>query len=203
MLFLIYVILRLVLMQTSDPAMTALKALNPERPAAAVARGRRAARRAVRASCRRCRRFLAPEIAAHQVVVLEDATTVRVRTTIGELFKSGSDQLNPGQSPLFVRIGEAIQQTQQGPVKVEGDADSDKVATLSFPDNIALSKARADTVAAIIKAKLADPTRVTTEGLGDSQPIASNDTAAGKAQNRRVEVVVQRQRSRASGGAWR
>jgi type VI secretion system protein ImpK len=33
---------------------------------------------------------------------------------------------------------------------------------------------------------------VTTEGLGDSQPIASNDTAAGKAQNRRVEVVVPR-----------
>jgi len=77
-------------------------------------------------------------------------------------------------------------------VKVEGDADSDQVSTLSFPDNIALSRARADTVAAIIRSKLADPTRVTTEGLGDSQPIASNDTAAGKAQNRRVEVVVPR-----------
>ena len=91
-----------------------------------------------------------------------------------------------------MRIGQAIQQTQKGPVKVEGDADSDQVSTLSFPDNIALSKARADTVAAIIKSNLADPSRVTTEGLGDSQPIASNATAAGKAQNRRVEVVLQR-----------
>ncbi len=191
-LFLIYVILRLILMQTSDPAMTALKNLNPSDPLR-LSRAAVAPPAAPSNQLQTLQTFLAPEIAAHQVVVLEDATTVRVRTTIGELFKSGSDQLNPGQSPLFVRIGEAIQQTQQGPVKVEGDADSDKVATLSFPDNIALSKARADTVAAIIKSKLADPTRVTTEGLGDSQPIASNDTAAGKAQNRRVEVVVQRQ----------
>ena len=191
LLFLIYLILRLILMQTSDPAMTALRALNPSDPLR-LSRAAVAPPAAPSSQLQTLQTFLAPEIAAHQVVVLEDATTVRVRTTIGELFKSGSDQLNPGRSPLFARIGEAIQQTQQGPVKVEGDADSDQVSTLSFPDNIALSRARADTVAAIIRSKLADPTRVTTEGLGDSQPIASNDTAAGKAQNRRVEVVVPR-----------
>jgi type VI secretion system protein ImpK len=191
LLFLLYVILRLILMQTSDPAMTALKALNPSDPLR-LSRAAVAPPAAPSNQLQTLQTFLAPEIAAHKVVVIEDATTVRVRTTIGELFKSGSDQLNPGQSPLFVRIGQAIQQTQQGPVKVEGDADSDQVSTLSFPDNIALSKARADTVAAIIKSNLADPSRVTTEGLGDSQPIASNATAAGKAQNRRVEVVVQR-----------
>ncbi|HLY79760.1 MAG TPA: type IVB secretion system protein IcmH/DotU [Caulobacteraceae bacterium] len=190
-LFLIYVVLRLILMQTSDPAMTALKALNPSDPLR-LSRAAVAPPAAPSSQLQTLQTFLAPEIAAHKVVVIEDATTVRVRTTIGELFKSGSDQLNAGQSPLFVRIGQAIQQTQQGPVKVEGDADSDKVSTLSFPDNIALSQARADTVGAIIKANLVDPTRVTTVGLGDSQPIASNDSAAGKAQNRRVEVVVQR-----------
>ena len=116
---------------------------------------------------------------------------MRVRTTVGELFKSGSDQLNPGHEPLLQRIGAAID-TQPGPVKVEGDADSDKVSSLSFPDNIALSQARADTAAAIIRSKLSNPSRVTTVGLGDSQPIASNDTAAGKSQNRRVEFVLQR-----------
>jgi type IV/VI secretion system ImpK/VasF family protein len=189
-LFLIYVILRLILMQTSDPAMTALKALNPSDPL----RLSRAAAPPIAPPSNQLQTlqtFLAPEIAQHLVVVLEDATTVRVRTTVGELFKSGSDQLNPGHEPLFQRIGAAVE-TQPGPVKVEGDADSDKVASLSFPDNIALSKARADTVAAIIKGKLTDPTRLSTVGLGDSQPIASNATAAGKSQNRRVEVVLQR-----------
>ncbi|HVM99747.1 MAG TPA: type IVB secretion system protein IcmH/DotU [Caulobacteraceae bacterium] len=190
LLFLIYLILRLILMQTGDPASNALRAINPGEPL----RLSRAAAPPVAApstQLQTLQTFLAPEIAQHLVVVLEDATTVRVRTTVGELFKSGSDQLNPGHEPLFVRIGKAIE-TQPGPVQIEGDADSDKVATLTFPDNIALSKARADTVAAIIKAQLSDSSRVTTEGLGDSQPIASNDTPAGKAQNRRVEIVVQR-----------
>ena len=189
-LFLIYVILRLILMQTSDPTMTALKSLNPSDPLR-LSRAAAPPLAAPSTQLQTLQTFLAPEIAQHLVVVLEDATTVRVRTTVGELFKSGSDQLNPGHEALFQRIGAAVE-TQQGAIKVEGDADSDKVASLSFPDNIALSKARADTVAAIIKGKLTDPTRLSSVGLGDSQPIASNDTAAGKSQNRRVEVVIPR-----------
>jgi type VI secretion system protein ImpK len=189
-LFLIYVILRLILMQTSDPAMTALKTLNPSDPLR-LSRAAVAPPPPTSTQLQTLQTFLAPEIAQHLVVVLQDATTVRVRTTVGELFRSGSDQLNPGHEPLFQRIGAAVE-TQPGPVKIEGDADSDKVASLSFPDNFALSKARADTVSAIIKSKLSDAGRVSTVGLGDSQPIASNDTAAGKSQNRRVEIVLQR-----------
>ena len=190
LLFVIYLVMRLILMQTSDPAMTALKTLNPGDPLR-LSRAAAPPPQAASSQLQTLQTFLAPEIAQHLVVVLQDATTVRVRTTVGELFKSGSDQLNPGHEPLFVRIGKAVD-TQPGPVKIEGDADSDKVASLSFPDNFALSKARADTVAAIIKQQLTDPSRLTTVGLGDSQPIASNDTAAGKSQNRRVEVVLQR-----------
>jgi type VI secretion system protein ImpK len=190
LLFVIYVILRLILMQTGDPASNALRGINPSDPL----RLSRAAAPPVAAPSNQLQTlqtFLAPEIAQHLVIVLEDATTVRVRTTVGELFKSGSDQLNPGHQPLFERIGKAIE-TQPGPVRIEGDSDSDKISTLTFPDNMALSKARAETVASIIKGQLTDPTRVSTDGLGDTQPIASNDTAAGKAQNRRVEIVVQR-----------
>jgi len=190
LLFVVYVILRLILMQTSDPTMTALKALNPSDPLR-LSRAAAPPLSPPSTQLQTLQTFLAPEIAQHLVVVLQDATTVRVRTTVGELFKSGSDQLNPGHEALFQRIGAAVE-TQPGPVKIEGDADSDKLASLSFPDNFALSKARADTVAGIIRSKLTDPTRLSTVGLGDSQPIASNDTAAGKSQNRRVEVVLQR-----------
>src|SRR5580704_4476265 len=189
LLFLIYVILRLILMQTSDPTMTALKTLNPSDPLR-LSRAAAPPLAAPSSQLQTLQTFLAPEIAQHLVVVLQDATTVRVRTTVGELFKSGSDQLNPGHEALFQRIGAAVE-TQPGPIKIEGDADSDKLASLSFPDNFALSKARADTVAGIIRSKLTDPTRLSTVGLGDSQPIASNDTAAGKSQNRRVEIVLQ------------
>jgi type VI secretion system protein ImpK len=107
------------------------------------------------------------------------------------LFKSGDDQLEPGKARLFNRIGQAIE-TEPGPVTVEGHADSDRVSNLTFPDNMALSEARADTVARIIRKNLSDPDRVSAKGFGDSHPIASNATAAGKSKNRRVEVVLQR-----------
>jgi len=91
----------------------------------------------------------------------------------------------------FDRIAAAIE-TQPGDVKVEGYTDSDRVKTLSFPDNIALSKARADAVAAIIKSKLTKPGRVSAQGYGDGNSISPNTTPGGKALNRRVEVVVPR-----------
>jgi type VI secretion system protein ImpK len=110
---------------------------------------------------------------------------------VGQLFASGSDALEASAKPLFDRIAAAVE-TQPGDVKVEGYTDSDRVKTLSFPDNIALSKARADAVAAIIKSKLTNPGRVSSQGYGDGSPIAPNTTPEGKSLNRRVEVVVPR-----------
>jgi type VI secretion system peptidoglycan-associated protein len=184
------VILRLVLAATGQPAMTALEQINPAQPMR-LSRVAPAPPPATSNQLATLQQFLAPEIAQHLVVVYQDPTSVRVRTTVGQLFRSGSDQLDPGREDLLVRIGQAVD-TQPGPVRIEGYTDSDKVATPAFPDNMALSKARADTVAAIIRAQLKDPSRVTSQGFGESNPVAGNDTADGKAQNRRVEIVVQR-----------
>jgi type VI secretion system protein ImpK len=79
-------------------------------------------------------------------------------------------------------------------VKVEGHSDSDRIAgTLEFPDNNALSKARAQTVADILGKVLSNPARIAVEGYGDSRAVASNATPEGKALNRRVEIVIPRQ----------
>jgi len=189
-LLVIYIFLRIILAQTGQAASTAVAQVNPDQPL-------RLSRVAVPppapagGQLERLRTFLAPEIAQHLVVVVQDPSTVRVRTTVGQLFKSGSDQLDAGRAALFERIGKALE-TEAGPVRVEGYSDSDRVSSVSFPDNVALSKARADTVADIVRRNLTDSSRVTTDGYGDSQPIASNATPEGKAQNRRVEVVIQR-----------
>jgi type VI secretion system protein ImpK len=141
----------------------------------------------------RLRQFLAPEIRQGLVVVENDASTVRIRTTAGQLFKSGSDQLEAGRAELFERIGRAIE-GEPGKVKVEGHSDSDRIAgTLEFPDNNALSKARAQTVADILGKALSNPGRIAVEGLGDSRPISLETTPEGKALNRRVEIVIPRQ----------
>lgn len=190
-LLLIYIVLRLILLASGGDADTAVAAINPDDP---LRLSRAAAAPPVPAASGQAdglRQFLAPEISRRLVTVEEDASTVRVRTTVGELFRSASDQLTAGRRPLFERIGEAIEK-EAGQVTIEGHADSDRVGGLTFPDNAALSQARAATVAEIIGAQLTDPGRIVVQGFGDARPIASNASAAGKSQNRRVEIVVPR-----------
>lgn len=190
LLLLIYILLRLILMSGGEAPSNALLALVPgdrltlSRPAASLPTGSSA-------QASELRRFLEPEIREGLVTVEEDAQTVRVRTSVGQLFRSGSDQLEAGREALFKRIGAAIEK-EKGEVLIEGHADSDRVANLSFPDNMALSQARAQTVATIIRASLSDPTRVGAKGMGETVPIASNDTPEGKSRNRRVEIIVPR-----------
>ncbi|MGA0603150.1 type IVB secretion system protein IcmH/DotU [Caulobacter sp. KR2-114] len=190
LLAVIYIVLRLILLQTGHPAMTALKAINPDQPLR-LSRLAPPPPPATSGQLQTIQGFLAPEIAQHLVVVDQDGSSIRVRTTVGQLFASGSDQLDSARRPLIDRIGAAVE-TQRGTVRVEGYTDSDRVSSLTFPDNNALSLARAQAVAGMIKAKLSDASRVSAEGFGDSRPIASNDTPQGKALNRRVEIVIPR-----------
>ena len=197
-LLLIYIVLQLILMSTGDAPSRALSGIVPgdrlslSRPASSLptTEGKQAMA---------LKKFLEPEIREGLVTVEEDAQTVRVRTTVGQLFESGSDKLEAGREALFVRIGKAIEDQgkaigdEKGGVTIEGHADSDKLSsTLLFPDNMALSKARAETVATIVRSTLTDQARVSTKGMGETVPIASNDTPEGKSKNRRVEVIVPR-----------
>lgn len=190
LLLVIFVTLRLILAGTGGPAMAALDSINPKQPLR-LSRAAPVAPPPSDAQLERIRTFLAPEIQQGLVKVIEDASTVRVRTTVGQLFKSGSDVVLPERLDLFRRIGAALN-TEPGPVHIEGYTDAAKLRGLTFPDNFSLSKARAEAAASIIRAVLQDPSRIVTEGYGADQPIASNDTPDGMAQNRRVEVVVER-----------
>lgn len=189
LLLIIYLILRLVLAQAGTDSLAAANAITPDQPLR-LSRVAPTAAPSLSAQAQRIQTFLAPEISQNLVTVLEDGSTVRVRTTVGQLFKSGSDQLVPERRQLFDRIAEALK-TEAGPVRIEGYADSDKPSGLTFPDNLSLSQARAETAAGIVGRHI-DPSRVTAQGYGEDSPVASNDTAEGKAQNRRVEVVVNR-----------
>ncbi|MET0180982.1 MAG: type IVB secretion system protein IcmH/DotU [Novosphingobium sp.] len=191
-LLLIYILLRLLLASSGDDSWTAVRGLTPDEPLRMSRTGAAAPAGPASEQLSRLRRFLAPEIRQKLVAVEEDSSTVRVRTTVGQLFQSGSDQLEPGRKALFERIGRAVED-EPGQVTIEGHADSDKLsASLIFPDNIALSRARAETIAALVGALLSNPARIEAKGFGDSRPIATNATASGKALNRRVEIVLPR-----------
>lgn len=72
--------------------------------------------------------------------------------------------------------------------KIELGGHTDNVGTAK--SNLVLSEARANTVRAYLIMKGIDPSRVTAKGYGFSVPVASNKTAAGRAQNRRTEVKI-------------
>jgi type VI secretion system protein ImpK len=105
------------------------------------------------------------------------------------LFGSGSAVVEQDDVALLAKIGAALSH-EQGSVTVIGYTDNQPIHTLQFPSNLDLSTARAQAAAAIIDESIGDESRLTAKGLGDADPVASNDTADGRAQNRRVEVVM-------------
>ena len=94
--------------------------------------------------------------------------------------------------PLLERIAAALR-SESGSLQVIDYTDNQPVRTVRFPSNFQLSVARANAVRAIIARDVGDPARVSAEGRADADPIASNATAEGREQNRRIEIVLHRQ----------
>jgi type VI secretion system protein ImpK len=133
--------------------------------------------------------FLSPEIAAGKVSVLGTvyAPTIRINNT--GLFGSGSATVEADDVPLLRKIGSALSR-ETGTVVVTGYTDNQPIDTLQFPSNFALSTSRAQAAAALLDQTIGDESRLSAKGLGDADPVASNDTASGRAQNRRIEIVL-------------
>lgn len=110
-----------------------------------------------------------------------------IELTIGDvLFDVGQATLKPGATNALSRLAAFLREHTDRQVLIEGHTDSE-----GTPDyNLNLSLARADSVARALVAQGVDGARVSPRGFGESTPIASNDSAAGRLQNRRVEIVV-------------
>ncbi|MGC9220634.1 MAG: OmpA family protein [Solirubrobacteraceae bacterium] len=110
------------------------------------------------------------------------------------LFASGQDALLPSADPLLDEIATLIMlDTQKHPVVVEGFTDNVPIDTPQFPSNWWLSTARANTVNQYLLSRGVPAGRLSVAGYGDQHPIASNATPQGRARNRRVEIVFERQ----------
>jgi type VI secretion system protein ImpK len=133
--------------------------------------------------------FLSPEIAAGKVSVLGTINTPIVRINNTGLFGSGSAVVEDDDVPLLQKIGTALGR-ETGTVVVTGYSDNQPIHTLQFPSNFELSTARAQAAAAIMDQTIGDQSRITARGMGDADPVASNATADGRAQNRRIEIVL-------------
>jgi outer membrane protein OmpA-like peptidoglycan-associated protein len=106
----------------------------------------------------------------------------------GILFDFDEDVVKPESKPTLDEIVKLLQDNPDLKLKVVGHTDNQGTA----PYNLDLSQRRAaNVVAALIGAYGVAADRLTPEGAGLTQPIASNDTEEGRAKNRRVELVAQ------------
>jgi type VI secretion system protein ImpK len=134
--------------------------------------------------------LLKEEIAQGKVFVTEDDASSAVTFRGDDMFVTGQAQVSPSILPLLDRIAAEIGKVP-GAVQVIGHSDNRPIKTAQFSDNHALSKARADRVARELQARGVLPSRIETLGKADGEPLADNATAAGRARNRRVQIVVQ------------
>ena len=119
-------------------------------------------------------------------VLLTPDGAIRLRLT-GLRFASGSSWLNPRYDGLLEKVADVIRRFPRARVRVEGHTDDRG----SRDVNLRLSRQRAERVAralAGMTGRPADDFQVT--GLGPDHPIAPNSSAAGRARNRRIEVVI-------------
>jgi outer membrane protein OmpA-like peptidoglycan-associated protein len=108
--------------------------------------------------------------------------------TVGDvLFDTGQATLKPGAVTEIIRLAEFLKENPNRRVLIEGHTDS----TGSMRTNAILSQRRADAVADTLVAAGVPRGQMVATGLGPDYPIASNADAAGRQQNRRVEVVIE------------
>jgi OOP family OmpA-OmpF porin len=127
-----------------------------------------------------------PKAASANIVATQLAAEGHVRL-YGINFDVDSDRLRADAKPAVDELLGALQANPTWHIGIEGHTDS----TSNAAHNLELSQRRAASVKAALVAAGIATDRMTTAGLGQTKPVASNDTAMGRAQNRRVEVVKQ------------
>jgi chemotaxis protein MotB len=106
------------------------------------------------------------------------------------LFSFGRAQINPEGFSFLDKIAGAIHKMPY-PIRVEGHTDNVPIHTKRFPSNWELSTARAvNVVKYFVDTCKVDPQRLSAVGYGESKPLVSNDSAAQRSKNRRVEIVL-------------
>ncbi len=108
------------------------------------------------------------------------------------LFASGQATLSSHATSLLAEIGQLLNIDETHPISVEGNTDDVPIHSSIYPSNWQLSTARASSVVEFLIAHGVAASRLTASGNADQRPVAPEATEAGRARNRRVEIVLRR-----------
>jgi chemotaxis protein MotB len=140
------------------------------------------------------------QMAVERVLLVNEALRTRARLmkassgfviSLAEagFFAPGEATVRPEALALLDTLAETLRETSLL-IRVEGHTDATPIATARYPSNWELSACRASAVLAELAARGIGPARLSVAGYASEKPVASNDTAEGRALNRRVDLVI-------------
>ncbi|PHR71359.1 MAG: hypothetical protein COA67_06545 [Lutibacter sp.] len=134
---------------------------------------------------------LAAGIQDEDIIVEVEKTVVYISIADKLLFKSGSAIVSEKAKAVLGKVATVISSRPEMEVQVEGYTDNVSISTATMKDNWDLSTARATSVVRVLQSDFSiDPKRLIAAGRSEYVPLESNDTAAGRATNRRTRIVI-------------
>jgi chemotaxis protein MotB len=137
---------------------------------------------------------LSAQVAADKTQICRLQGAIKYTVNSDLLFPSGGWQMNDRGKQIIANLAAKLAPTQQNKILVSGYTDNAPVGRALHREGITsnqiLSQKRAENVMEFLLSQGVKPDVISARGLGDADPVAPNDTAQGRAQNRRVELSV-------------
>jgi len=130
-------------------------------------------------------------IKSDQMTVRGNELWVEIELNSSLLFGSGDAMPSDKAFDIIEKVANILKPFAN-PVHVEGFTDNLPIRTAQYPTNWELSSARAASIVRLLAMEGVNPGRMASVGYGEYQPVASNETAEGRARNRRVVLVISR-----------
>jgi len=134
------------------------------------------------------------QIAADKAQISRLQGAIKYTVNSDQLFAPGSWTMSARGKQIIAKMASQLAPTQQNKILVTGYTDNAPVGPelqrQGVTSNQVLSQKRADAVMQYLISQVLNPNLVTARGLGDTNPVASNDTAQGRAKNRRVDLTL-------------
>ena len=137
---------------------------------------------------------LKAELSSGDVSLTEDGGKLRVGLVDKVLFNSGESAINKRGEAVLLKVGSILANVADRQILVSGHTDQTPIGekrASQFPTNWELSTARATTVVRFLQEKANVPgERLVASGYGEYHPVSNNKSSAGRAKNRRIEILL-------------
>ncbi|HLN91432.1 MAG TPA: OmpA family protein [Patescibacteria group bacterium] len=133
------------------------------------------------------------EISQGQVTISELKGKLTVTMVDAILFDPGKAEVKKGGREILGKIASILKDLSDKSIRIEGNTDNvpiSRALAQRYPTNWELSAARAINVTRFLQEQGIDPGNLSAVAYGEWKPVATNDTAEGKAKNRRIEIVL-------------